>query len=661
LDAAGTPNDFSSMDWADCNNGIVVGSNGTFGKTSDGGKTWVDNSNNVFAAAQIGFGKVIYPAINKMYFSSFNSLYTSPDQGSTIDVIFTEPNANGQIKGFSNIGQDKIWMAGYRSGPTTAQRRSLIFRTVNASAVSPVWDTVGVFPTGTFVPQLNNIKFANQDTGYVCATRGKVYRTINGGSNWTDVSPDTTVNSNGTNNYSGLSVVNGKTIFVGGSSKKLFKSTDAGATWTDLTLVLSTPSTISAFSSLSIIEMNDVNNGYMMAGNFLLKTSDGWATWTYDIPPLGISSMMLYPKMSGPVANKKLMFTTLQASTFVNSQISATILEYGVPALVNVASTETVASASCTNTTAGSITINAAGGILPYTYSINGGTPQSSNVFSGLTQGAKTIVIRDAGCQVVTKTVTVPFNDNLTLTTNNDTLVCAGAPVQMLSGTNGAGSTFSWSPSTGLTNANISNPVATVTANRAFIVTASLNGCVRTKTVNVNIKPNPIISAGPDLTILDGDVTILQGNGASNPQSILWTPATGLLNGATTYIATVQPRSTTTYTLTVKDQNNCTSTDAAVVTVINNCAKISDAFTPNGDGVNERWIISTGTSCYTQAVAAVYNRYGGLVYKNDNYQNNWDGTYSGKPVADGTYYYTVTFKLINGRSVSFTGDVTILR
>ncbi len=39
LDQFGTPNDYSSMDWADCNNGIVVGSNGTFAKTTDGGKT----------------------------------------------------------------------------------------------------------------------------------------------------------------------------------------------------------------------------------------------------------------------------------------------------------------------------------------------------------------------------------------------------------------------------------------------------------------------------------------------------------------------------------------------------------------------------------------------------------------------------------------------
>jgi gliding motility-associated-like protein len=86
-----------------------------------------------------------------------------------------------------------------------------------------------------------------------------------------------------------------------------------------------------------------------------------------------------------------------------------------------------------------------------------------------------------------------------------------------------------------------------------------------------------------------------------------------------------------------------------------------DAFTPNGDGVNDRWFASNGTACYTQLSVVVFNRYGGEVYKNANYQNNWDGTYNGKPVADGTYYYSATFKLINGRSITLKGDVTILR
>src|SRR5439155_19161661 len=135
---------------------------------------------------------------------------------------------------------------------------------------------------------------------------------------------------------------------------------------------------------------------------------------------------------------------------------------------------------SCSNPTGGSITINPTGGIAPYSYSINGGAFQSSNVFSGLTQGNKTIVIKDAGCQLITKTIAVNFTDNLTLTANNDTTVCAGAPVQMQAVATGSAS-YSWVSTGGNLSANnIANPIATANTNASFTVTTTLNSCVKT-------------------------------------------------------------------------------------------------------------------------------------------------------------------------------------
>ncbi len=335
------------------------------------------------------------------------------------------------------------------------------------------------------------------------------------------------------------------------------------------------------------------------------------------------------------------------------------MMEYGNPANINVNATETVVNASCTNLTAGSITVNATGAIAPYTYSINGGTFQSSNTFTGLTQGPKTITIKDAFCGLLTKTVTVGFNDNLTLTTNNDTLVCAGAPVQMRA--TSAATSYAWSPAGGLSATNISNPIATVSSNAAFTVTASLNGCVRTKTVNITIKPNPIINAGSDKTIVDGDQVFLNGSSNNTPASIAWTPAISIVSGGSTFMPLVKPNITTTYTLTVTDLNNCTSTDNAVVTVIPYCVKVMDAFTPNKDGINDKWLVTDGSACTSKVSVTVFNRYGGKVYQNDNYLNNWEGTYDGKAVADGTYYYVVIYRLINGQTVTKKGDVTILR
>jgi gliding motility-associated-like protein len=256
--------------------------------------------------------------------------------------------------------------------------------------------------------------------------------------------------------------------------------------------------------------------------------------------------------------------------------------------------------------------------------------------------------------------VTIPFTDNLVLSTNNDTLVCAGALVPMLATTNGTGGSFSWSPSSGLTSSTISNPTATVSANAVYTVTASLNGCIKTKNVSISIKPNPVISAGPDKTIVQGDEVMLEGN-ATNYSSFNWSPASTLTN-ANLMTPVAKPSATTTYTLTVKDFNNCTSTDDVLVTVIPYCLNPMNAFTPNGDGINDQWLASRGQGCTRQTAVAVYNRYGQAVYKNDNYNNDWDGKYNGKPVADGTYYYVITYHIINRPwPVTLHGNVTILR
>jgi gliding motility-associated-like protein len=57
----------------------------------------------------------------------------------------------------------------------------------------------------------------------------------------------------------------------------------------------------------------------------------------------------------------------------------------------------------------------------------------------------------------------------------------------------------------------------------------------------------------------------------------------------------------------------------------------------------------------------VYNRWGALVYHSDNYNNDWDGTYQGKPLPDATYYYVIQVTYPGGNEKTFTGNVTIIR
>jgi len=84
---------------------------------------------------------------------------------------------------------------------------------------------------------------------------------------------------------------------------------------------------------------------------------------------------------------------------------------------------------------------------------------------------------------------------------------------------------------------------------------------------------------------------------------------------------------------------------------------IPNVFTPNGDGVNDTWVIEYLES-YVGATVEIFNRYGSLVFRSVGYTKSWDGTYGGKQMPAGTYYYVINPK--NGRK-QISGFVDIVR
>ena len=80
------------------------------------------------------------------------------------------------------------------------------------------------------------------------------------------------------------------------------------------------------------------------------------------------------------------------------------------------------------------------------------------------------------------------------------------------------------------------------------------------------------------------------------------------------------------------------------------------AFSPNGDGKNDAWVISN-LEKYAGSDVTIFNRYGTEVYRKKNYQNDW----TGNGLEQGTYFYKATIKLCDGKDQVFTGYVTIFR
>lgn len=214
----------------------------------------------------------------------------------------------------------------------------------------------------------------------------------------------------------------------------------------------------------------------------------------------------------------------------------------------------------------------------------------------------------------------------------------------------------------GIGAATAPTPSTNTIGTSTYYVSQSIAGCESARTsITVTVLAGPIANAGPDKTIISGDEVMLDGTGIANPVSISWSPNT-TITGANTYTPRVRPTTTTTYVLSIRDNNNCAGIDNVIVNVLPYCIQVMDAFTPNGDGINDRWlVVNSGGICATQITVAVFNRYGSPVYKNDNYNNDWTGLYQGKPIPDGTYYYVVSYRLVTGAYLKVKGDVTILR
>jgi gliding motility-associated-like protein len=109
----------------------------------------------------------------------------------------------------------------------------------------------------------------------------------------------------------------------------------------------------------------------------------------------------------------------------------------------------------------------------------------------------------------------------------------------------------------------------------------------------------------------------------------------------------------------VNDINGCYNSDTVIITVTQLVfdGMISNLFTPNNDGVNDFWYIENIMN-YPDSEVLIYNIYGNQVYTKKGYMNDWDGTYNGSKLPDGTYYYVLRF---DDSDIVMKGSIDILR
>lgn len=179
----------------------------------------------------------------------------------------------------------------------------------------------------------------------------------------------------------------------------------------------------------------------------------------------------------------------------------------------------------------------------------------------------------------------------------------------------------------------------------ATVTTAS--GCAVTARTTVQFLNNPILTV-PDASLCQFTNETITLTAPAGYAKYEWNGQEGRNTFVTGKLGHV--------ILKVTDQNGCTATQTVTVSSHCNDIHIPNTFTPNGDLKNDTWDIS-GLDSDNSTTVKVYNRLGNLVFNQVGYAKPWGGTFGGKKLPAGVYYYVISAR---GASQVLSGYVTII-
>lgn len=218
-----------------------------------------------------------------------------------------------------------------------------------------------------------------------------------------------------------------------------------------------------------------------------------------------------------------------------------------------------------------------------------------------------------------------------------ESLICWGESTQLMA--SGA-SQYTWAPSTGLSDSHSATVIASPTDTTQYhVLIADGTGCSDSIAITINVVKPPILSAGLDQRIFEGNTINLSGKLSGQYLSYKWTPNSFMLN-ANSLSPSVTPIKTIDYELSAIALNSCGEVKDTVNILVYINTKAPNVFSPNGDGINDLWIIP-GLEAYPKASLSVFNRLGQMVYQSKPYTGSWNGLYKGIPLPIGTYYYII--------------------
>jgi gliding motility-associated-like protein len=304
----------------------------------------------------------------------------------------------------------------------------------------------------------------------------------------------------------------------------------------------------------------------------------------------------------------------------------------------------------------GEIHLMVSGGQGPYQFNWNPSGPNSPDR-TGLAGGSYNVTITDQlGCELIRTIIlrgNTLFVDVVGSSFSGFGVSCAGecdAEILALPGNVIPPVTYRWN------NGKTGQVIDDVCPGTYTVTVTDQLGSTAVGQYTVTEPPGMLlqlqITCASEPGALDGKaVTALSGG--VPPYTYLWSDGSNS--------PSLQNISTGAYGVTVLDNNNCQSTRRFDICIEGiECYNAITVITPNGDGKNDQFVINCVYDLPSRLF--IYNRYGGLEFEMEDYDNSWEGTdQGGDLLSDGGYHWVLFVNLLSGERRVHQGTVSVVR
>ena len=259
--------------------------------------------------------------------------------------------------------------------------------------------------------------------------------------------------------------------------------------------------------------------------------------------------------------------------------------------------------------------------------------------------GTYWVQITDDVGTTASDTIVVSYFQLPTVSLPADTLLCAFE--ELLLNVTQPNVTYLWQ------NASTQSTFTVDTTGVYWVEITDQCGFIAADTIVVDYMATPTVDLGPDLLICDDEVVVLSPVTTSVVDTYFWNDST---TNSTLLVSL--PGS---YWVNVT--NSCGSANDVINIQTEACLSVLEmpnVFTPNQDASNNLFVPVSIVNILNANIT-ILNRWGDIMYENDDLTAGWNGTYKGNPCAEGTYYWLVDYTTVKGEQFTIHGFVQLVR